>query len=99
MPANVSTIDESPFPNPGQPPLVSGWDIFRICALASWGALMPFRTVHIGVWNSTNVILQAYERNTSQLAFTKDASGWHMERIGGQIDWVSKAAKPIFSFH
>jgi len=99
MPANISMVDESPFPSPGQPALVSAWDIRKIRALASWGTLMPFRIVHIRVWNSTNVTLQAYERNTSQLAFTKDAAGWHVERIGGQIDWVSEDAKPIFSFH
>jgi hypothetical protein len=99
MPTNFFTIDETPYPAPAQPAPISRKDIRRIRALSSWGALMPFRTMRVQVWNSTNVTLGVYELHTTELAFTKDASGWHMERIGGQIDWLSEDAKPFFSFH
>jgi hypothetical protein len=99
MPPNFSMIDEAPYTASAHAALVSSRDIRKIRALASWGAALPFRTVRIHVWSSTNVTLAAYERHTMELAFTKDASGWHMERVGGQIDWASEDAKPILSFH
>ena len=99
MPAKCFMVDESPFLRPGQPALVSAGDIRKIRGLSSWGALMPWRTEKIQVWNSTNVTLSVYERHTTQLAFRKDASGWHMQRITAQIDRISKDAEPLLSFH
>lgn len=99
MPTNCFMIDETPYPTPGHSAPISTKDIRKIRALASWGAPLPFRTVRVQVWGPTNVSLVTYERHTTELAFKRDASGWHMERIGGQIDWISEDARPILSFH
>jgi hypothetical protein len=99
MPAHCSMVDEFPYPPVNETPSVSASDLRKIRALASWAAWMPFRTTRIQVWNSTNVSLLTYERHTSKLEFTKEASGWHMERVGGIMDWISEDAEPTFSFH
>src|SRR5438876_7421204 len=57
VPANFSMIDESPYPAAGHPVPISTKDIRKIRALASWGALLPFRTVWVQVWGPTNVSL------------------------------------------
>ena len=99
MPSNIFMIDESPYPAPGHPAPISPKDICKIRALASWATWLPFRTVRIQVWSPTNVSMTAFERHTSKLEFNKDASGWHMASVEGQIDWISEDAKPILSSH
>ena len=98
VPTNFFMIDTRPYSDLGKDGELSLWDVLSIRALASWGALMPYRTTAIDVWSKTNVSVQVYERQTSQLRFSKDSRGWHMQRVGGQIDWV-EGGKPILSFH
>jgi hypothetical protein len=99
VPTNQFLIDTHLyFPNTG-PALISAYEIRKIRALASWSTLFPYRTVAVELWSTTNASLVPYERHTSELKFTKDAAGWHMERFGGQICWQSEDDEPKFSFH
>jgi len=96
---NHFVIDYSPYPPTNKEQIIPFWEIQKIRALASWGAIFPYRTIRIEVWSRTNVILQTYELNTAELQFTKIASGWHMEPEKATIDWTSESAKPTVSFH
>jgi hypothetical protein len=99
VPMNFTVTDAFPYPRPGQSPLVTSQDIGKIRALASWGSLLPFRTVGIEVWSTNKVTLQVYERHTCELEFTKDTTGWHMEVVRGIVDYSSADAVPKLSFH
>jgi hypothetical protein len=99
MPGGSQVIDYLPYPALDKKIDLSFWDIQTIRALAAWGAIAPYRTIRIDVWSRTKVNLMTYERNTIELRFTKDASGWHMEALEGIIDWASESAMPTISFH
>lgn len=99
VPTNAMVTDNSPYPSTNGEMTLTSWDIQKIRALASWSAVFPYRTTLIQVWSRTNVTLQTYERKTTQLEVIKDASGWHMTPVRGEILWVSEDAKSILSFH
>jgi hypothetical protein len=96
---NQFLIDKRLYSPDSGPAPISAYEIRKIRARASWSTLFPYRTVAVELWSPTNASLVTFERHTSELKFTKDAAGWHMERIGGQICWQSEDDEPKVSFH
>jgi hypothetical protein len=98
MPMGSMMPDSLPYPAFDKQIYLSFWDVQVIRALASWNSFFPYRSIAISVSSRTNAAIHVYERHTTSLTFTKDESGWHMEREGGQIDWFH-GTEPTISFH